>query len=454
MIRILRSISSVLPFLLIFPVFPAEASFKKTKIAVLDFQLHGERHETADMGKIVAEWLITALVKEGRFDVIERSLLEKVLHEQKLGVSGVVDEQYASRLGRVLGAKVVISGSLMKLQNMTEVNARIIDVETGAVIAAEIARSTSTAKLEDLVVQMADKIIKDFPLEGYVVRRNENTVLLDLGRRSGVKKGMRFMVYKEGNVIKHPKTGEILDIERIETGTIEIINLGEKTSDAAILTESGPDTIRYGQLVKSWKEAGSIAAPQQARPAAKQEKIQRQPSAMPQDIAGVEASIEEMKNYRKSGNSDWKRKNKDIQKAMKSLDRTYGRSPEMAIAHAKYYAALDNIDEAEEYISQAMRHKQFQTEAFIYKGDMYLEASHKKIGYAKDAARAYEKAAMSTSDTNLRSELFLKVGNIFADVLVQSDKAADFWKKAVSAQPDGEPARTASDRLERVKQRR
>ncbi|HWR72441.1 MAG TPA: FlgO family outer membrane protein, partial [Nitrospirota bacterium] len=156
MTRILRSISGVLLFLLIVPVLPAGASFKKTKIAVLDFQLHGERHETTDMGKIVAEWLITALVKEGRFDVIERSLLEKVLHEQKLGVSGVVDEQYASRLGKVLGAKVVITGSLMKLQNMTEVNARIIDVETGAVIAAEIARSTSTAKLEDLVVQMAD----------------------------------------------------------------------------------------------------------------------------------------------------------------------------------------------------------------------------------------------------------------------------------------------------------
>ncbi|HWR72524.1 MAG TPA: hypothetical protein VN604_05110, partial [Nitrospirota bacterium] len=299
-----------------------------------------------------------------------------------------------------------------------------------------------------------DKIIKDFPLEGYVVRRNENIVLLDLGRRSGVKKGMRFMVYKEGSVIKHPKTGEILDIERIETGTVEIINLGEKTSDAAILTESDKDAIRYGQLVKSLKEAGSGIAPQQARPAAKQEKFQMQRPAVPQDIAGLEASIEEMKHYRKSGNSDWKRKNKDILKAMKSLDKTYGRSPEMAITHAKYYAALDNIDEAEEYIAQAMRHKNYQTEAYIYKGDMYLEASQQKIGYAKDAARAYEKAALSTSNMNLRSELFLKVGNIFADVLVQSEKAADFWKKAVSAQPDGEPARTASDRMERVKQRR
>src|SRR3972149_8820224 len=85
----------------------AGAEFKKTKIAVLDFQLHGEGYETRDMGKIVAEWLITALVKEGRFDVIERMLLEKILQEQKLGVSGVVDSESIARLGKVLGAKIV-----------------------------------------------------------------------------------------------------------------------------------------------------------------------------------------------------------------------------------------------------------------------------------------------------------------------------------------------------------
>ena len=50
---------------------------RKTRIAVLDFQLQGKNYETPDMGKIVAEWIITALVKEGRFDVVERSLLKK-----------------------------------------------------------------------------------------------------------------------------------------------------------------------------------------------------------------------------------------------------------------------------------------------------------------------------------------------------------------------------------------
>ena len=58
---------------------------------------------------------------------------------------------------------------------------------------------------------MADKIIKDFPLEGYVVSRTDQKISIDIGRYAGVKAGMRFSVFREGSVIKHPKTGEILE---------------------------------------------------------------------------------------------------------------------------------------------------------------------------------------------------------------------------------------------------
>ena len=109
--------------------------------------------------------------------------------------SGLVDESGSSKLGRVLGAKVVITGSVMQFQNLMEVNARIIEVEGSSIVAAENVKSTSAAKLEDLVVQMADKIIGDFPLEGYIVQRDGNKTLIDLGKRAGVKPGMQFIVY-------------------------------------------------------------------------------------------------------------------------------------------------------------------------------------------------------------------------------------------------------------------
>lgn len=227
------------------------AEFSKTKIAVLDFQLQGERFDNEDMGVIVAEWFITAMVREGRFDVVERRLLQKVIAEQKLAMTGVVDTDSATTLGKLLGVKVIITGSVMKLRDIMEINARIIDVESGSIITAENVKSRGTERLQNLVVEMSKKIIRNFPLEGYVVNKSGDSVTLDLGLVSGVKKDMRFIVYKEGQVIKHPKTGEVLDVERIETGVVSITQVLKNICTAKIVSETTPGSIDYGQLVKS-----------------------------------------------------------------------------------------------------------------------------------------------------------------------------------------------------------
>lgn len=236
------------------PWFPASAAaeFKKTKIAVLDFQVQGGNNENPDMGKIVAEWFITALVQAGRFDVIERRLLEKVLEEQKIGLTGIVDEGSAAKIGRVLGANVVITGTVLQFKEIMEVNARIVEVESSSIVAAEnVKSSTGAEKLEDLVFEMSQKIIKDFPLEGYIAQRTDGTVMLDMGQRAGIKRGMRFIAFTQGREIKHPKTGEVLDVETIEAGEIEIVDVRQKTSTAIVLRETTPGAITYGMMVRN-----------------------------------------------------------------------------------------------------------------------------------------------------------------------------------------------------------
>jgi len=242
----------VLTFFISIPL-AANADFKRTKIAVLDFDLKGSGFETEDMGAIVAEWFITAFVKEGRFDVVERGLLKKILDEQKLGMSGVVDETTATKIGKLLGVKIIISGSVLKLQNILEINARIIDVQTASIIAAENVKSSAAVRLQDLVVRMSAKIIKNFPLEGYIVSRKtgKSKASIDLGRIAGVREGMEFIVYKEGKIIRHPKTKEVLDVETVETGKIVITKVRNKISNADILEELVPGVISFGQMVKS-----------------------------------------------------------------------------------------------------------------------------------------------------------------------------------------------------------
>ena len=240
-------------FLLVLGVWsPAHADFKKTKIAVLDFQMQGDQSASSkDMGKIVAEWLITGLVETGRFDVIERRLLEKLLEEQKLGVTGAIDPNSAAQLGKILGVRIIVSGTVTSLEGYTEINARLINVDSASIVAAEKVRAGSTEKLRDLVLKITEKIAVAFPMEGYVVQRADKKVTIDLGRLIGVKSGMKFVAFKEGKVIKHPKTGEVLDVETIEIGIIEVRDVRDKTSSGIIVLETAPNAVAYGTMVRS-----------------------------------------------------------------------------------------------------------------------------------------------------------------------------------------------------------
>jgi TolB-like protein/TolA-binding protein len=443
-------------------VSPDAADFKRTKIAVLDFQLQGMRQDSSDMGKIVAEWLITALVKEGRFDVIERRLLEKVLEEQRIGISGLVDENSASKLGKVLGAKIVITGSVMQFQNVMEVNARIIEVESSSIIAAENVKSTSAVKLEDLVVQMADKIIRDFPLEGYIVQREEDSVLIDLGKRTGVKKGMQFIVFKEGRVIKHPKTGEVLDIERIETGTIEIKDVRTKTANGVILNETIPDAIESGQMVKSNVELATLdtgALPEEPKKK-KREREPRNREAAASDgdlisrMGALDAQIADVKQLKDNGNSDWKDKFKEVMSSIKAMEETYKKAPEVELAYAKAYYAADKLSDSEKYLKKAISLRPQYGEAYVLKGDIASDAVRKmkpkkrrKKGYGRKARKEYESALRIVQDSDLQAMVYYKLGNVYADLDDDRDTAKEFWQKAVNTAPGSEGARLSRVRM-------
>ncbi|TAL27309.1 MAG: hypothetical protein EPN94_01785 [Nitrospirae bacterium] len=440
----------------------ASAEFKKTKIAVLDFQLQGEGYETSDMGRIVAEWLITALVKEGRFDVIERMLLKKILEEQRLGASGIVDENSVAKLGKILGAKIVITGSVMKFQNVMEVNARIIEVESSSIIAAENVKSTSAFKLEDLVVKMAEKIIKDFPLEGYIVQRRDGGVLIDLGKRAGVKTGMHFIVFKEGNVIKHPKTGEVLDIETIETGSIEIKDIKDKTADAVILKETDDKAISVGQLVKSTVELVPEALPdieeEVEKPSRKagreRERYLPTDAGTLSQLHSIDQASQGVKQMRESDNREWKRAFKNILRDLKYAAKRNKRSPELYLSYAKAYYAAGQLPHTEKFLKRTFQLRPMYLEAHIFKGDMYYDLakklesdSRRNSGYDISARDSYQKVLSATLDNDLQALMAYKIGNVYADISGDRENAKENWQKATVLSPGSKAATMAKERL-------
>lgn len=240
-------------FLLLFLAFAncSLAGLPKTRIAIPDFQVQGDRFEYGDMGGIVAEWMTIALVREGRFEIIERRMLAKLLEEQKLGLAGVVDSATASEVGKVIGVQMLITGTIVNLSGNVSINARIINVENAEIIAAEDAIGDTKGNLMGLVAELTQKIVRAFPIEGYVVERQGQETIIDIGKKSGVKPGMQFAIYKEGKVIKHPKTGAVLEVEKIRTGTLTVVSVTDKICRGKIMSESATGTIANGQTVVS-----------------------------------------------------------------------------------------------------------------------------------------------------------------------------------------------------------
>lgn len=111
----------------------------KRRVAVLPFQglPGGERFS----GLVVSERLTRCLLAAGGLEVVERTLLESVVQEQRLGFSGAFNPRSVKELGRILGVDVVVTGTALLLNGgRLEVNARMIDAETARVLAAGAAR--------------------------------------------------------------------------------------------------------------------------------------------------------------------------------------------------------------------------------------------------------------------------------------------------------------------------
>jgi len=88
---------------------------------------------------VISERLTTAILKNKeiqnkKIKLIERNLIEKVLEENKLSQSGIIDIESAKKIGKVLSADAVITGSIYDISyEDVEVNIRTIDVEKGTV---------------------------------------------------------------------------------------------------------------------------------------------------------------------------------------------------------------------------------------------------------------------------------------------------------------------------------
>ena len=99
---------------------------RKVRVAVLDFD-YATVHsgvaaifgQNVDVGQGVSDLLVSYLVKDGSYSVIERRALDQILAEQNFSNSDRADASSAARIGRLLGVDAIIVGSVTQFGNDT-----------------------------------------------------------------------------------------------------------------------------------------------------------------------------------------------------------------------------------------------------------------------------------------------------------------------------------------------
>lgn len=125
----------------------AKAGAPKLKIAVFDFKNRVYYEYWWNMALNLSDMLVTKVINSGKFDVVERSQLNKILEEKALAQSGVVEEKEALQVAKLAGADCVLIGTANIGAGKIEADARIIDIKTGI---AKCAMSSSAYSMSDL----------------------------------------------------------------------------------------------------------------------------------------------------------------------------------------------------------------------------------------------------------------------------------------------------------------
>ena len=222
----------------------------RLSVAVLTF---ASNEKAQNLAESVTEKLVTQLVNLRRFRVIERSALDKIMEEQKLGMTGFVDDETAVKVGKLAGADLIILGRINIEIGFAKVSARGIDTETSELIVAKEVNSgnTNIETIEYLVEQVAIDIYNDLPLvEGIIMEVEDNQIILSIGSNVGVRKGTKCVAYKEGKKYYHPQTGEVLGKNVIPLGELIIVQVQEKMSIAKTIGKIGNIQVEDKVVVK------------------------------------------------------------------------------------------------------------------------------------------------------------------------------------------------------------
>jgi TolB-like protein len=130
------------------------------RVAIIYFENSSDDPTLNKLKKGLADMMITDLSNINMLNIVERDRLEAILKEQKLSKSAQVDPATAAKVGKLLGAQVILTGGYFEMMGSLRIDARFIDVETGKILKSD-GVDGATSSFFKIQKQLSWKIIKN-----------------------------------------------------------------------------------------------------------------------------------------------------------------------------------------------------------------------------------------------------------------------------------------------------
>ncbi len=146
-------------FILLLMVISLQAQ-ENLRLAITDF-----KNITGDLNldyleKAVPEILITNLAGLQNLVIVERDRIQEIYNEMALSLSGVINENEASEVGKMVGAENILVGSIIKVGRNFRIDSRMVEVSSGEVQLAEKMEWISDDDIIHSIDQLAGKIAR------------------------------------------------------------------------------------------------------------------------------------------------------------------------------------------------------------------------------------------------------------------------------------------------------
>ena len=132
-------------------------------IAILDFAANTPGDP--ELGKQVSEVLAATLSGEDGFTLVDRASMSHTLAEHELNLTGLVSPEQTVKIGKLVGAKILITGKIFLVDKQLYLTAKLVGTET-SILDGFIIKGDKDAGIGELMTQLGQKVAEHVRKEG------------------------------------------------------------------------------------------------------------------------------------------------------------------------------------------------------------------------------------------------------------------------------------------------